>query len=256
MSYPTNRNARDREQGYFEDDEQERSAEGRGRSYMGERGQEFRQRRPGERESREGERFGERRYVDPYSGRDFGGEDDYRRREQPPRQQGYAPYPYGDDPMHRDLEDWQRPWQIGEQRAYGRSQAPSQQRSYGSRGYESREYGSREYGSSSFGHGPYRGRGPKGYQRSDERLREDICERLTQDADIDASEISVEVANGEVTLSGAVPDRRMKRAAEDLVEECSGVKHVHNALRIDTRARSIDDDSHYGTTSTRSEMRH
>ena len=50
----------------------------------------------------------------------------------------------------------------------------------------------------------FRGKGPKGYERSDERLKEVICERLTDDDDIDASEISVEIRNGEVTLSGSV----------------------------------------------------
>jgi hypothetical protein len=212
MSYPSNRNPREREHGYFEDDEQERGVEGRSRSY----GSSSSARRPGERDWREGERFGERRYLDPYSGRSLGRRDDERERDYTPRQQGYAPYPYGEEPPHRNLEDWQRPWQLGGERPYGeRGEYGPQQRSYESRGQS------------------YRGRGPKGYQRSDERLREDICERLTEAHDIDASDISVEVSGAEVTLSGSVPDRRMKRAAEDMIEECSGVKQVHNALRID-----------------------
>jgi hypothetical protein len=37
--------------------------------------------------------------------------------------------------------------------------------------------------------GPHAGRGPKGYQRSDERIKEDICDCLTRDPDVDASEI-------------------------------------------------------------------
>lgn len=41
--------------------------------------------------------------------------------------------------------------------------------------------------------GPHAGRGPKGYQRSDERIREDVCDRLTEHPAIDASEIEVEV---------------------------------------------------------------
>jgi hypothetical protein len=42
----------------------------------------------------------------------------------------------------------------------------------------------------------YRGRGPKNYTRSDERIREDLNERLTDSDEIDASNITVEVSNG------------------------------------------------------------
>src|SRR5690349_1360702 len=102
MSYPSNRNPREREHSYFEDEDQERGVEGRGRSYLSERSAGVRSRRPGERDSRETERFQERRYFDPYSGRSLGRDEDYREREQS-RQQGYAPYPYGDEPQ-RNLE--------------------------------------------------------------------------------------------------------------------------------------------------------
>ena len=80
--------------------------------------------------------------------------------------------------------------------------------------------------------GRFTGRGPKGYTRSDERIREDVSDRLEQHGEIDASEIEVRVSNGEVTLEGTVEDRWMKRMAEDLVEECSGVKQVNNRIRI------------------------
>lgn len=78
----------------------------------------------------------------------------------------------------------------------------------------------------------YRGRGPRGYVRSDERIREDIHDRLTDDWRIDASDIEVEVSNGEVTLSGEVHSRGDKRLAEDIVEDVSGVTHVQNNLRV------------------------
>src|SRR5205085_11361201 len=45
--------------------------------------------------------------------------------------------------------------------------------------------------------GQHTGRGPKGYTRSDDRIMEDVCERLTQHGNIDASEITVQVNNGE-----------------------------------------------------------
>ena len=79
----------------------------------------------------------------------------------------------------------------------------------------------------------HRGRGPRGYQRSDERIHEDVCERLTEDRFIDASNVEVTVRSGEVTLSGTVASRGVKRRAEDLAEMASGVTHVQNNLRVD-----------------------
>lgn len=81
-------------------------------------------------------------------------------------------------------------------------------------------------------HGTFAGRGPKGYQRSDDRILEDVCDRLTDAADVDASEIEVNVANGEVTLSGTVRGRGEKRRSEDLAESIAGVRDVHNNLRV------------------------
>src|SRR5690242_1928486 len=80
--------------------------------------------------------------------------------------------------------------------------------------------------------GRFTGRGPRGYQRSDERIREDINERLTEHPEIDASDIEVQVKGGEVTLTGTVDRRQTKRMAEDLCENVSGVKEVHNQLRV------------------------
>ena len=78
----------------------------------------------------------------------------------------------------------------------------------------------------------HRGRGPKGYRRSDERILEDVNDRLTDDPHIDASEIQVSVSNREVTLDGTVNSRFEKRHAEDLAESVSGVGHVQNNLRV------------------------
>jgi osmotically-inducible protein OsmY len=78
----------------------------------------------------------------------------------------------------------------------------------------------------------FAGRGPQGYRRSDERITEDINEELTQDPELDASGISVEVKNGEVVLKGQVPDRESKRRAEEIAESCSGVKDVQNQIRV------------------------
>ncbi len=80
--------------------------------------------------------------------------------------------------------------------------------------------------------GPYQGVGPRGYQRSDQRISEDICDLLTMHGSVDASDIEVNVQNGEVTLEGTVPSRAMKRMAEDTAESVSGVQDVHNHLHI------------------------
>jgi hypothetical protein len=110
---------------------------------------------------------------------------------------------------------------------YNRSGGQGGQRlggGYGAGGYLSGEGGMRG--------GEHRGRGPKGYTRSDDRIREEVCDCLSDDPHIDASEIEVSVNNGEVTLSGSVSDRNAKRHAEDIIEHLSGVKHVQNNLRM------------------------
>lgn len=78
----------------------------------------------------------------------------------------------------------------------------------------------------------HRGNGPQGYTRSDERILEDACDRLTEDRDVDARNITVSVQEGELTLSGTVSDKRAKREAEDCVDNVSGVSHVQNNLRV------------------------
>ncbi len=48
--------------------------------------------------------------------------------------------------------------------------------------------------------------GPKGYTRSDDRLREEISERLMMADSIDSSDVSVVVKDAKVTLEGSVPN--------------------------------------------------
>ena len=80
--------------------------------------------------------------------------------------------------------------------------------------------------------GRFTGRGPKGYQRSDERIREDVAEELTQNGELDASGIEVVVASCVVTLEGEVEDRDQKRLAEDIAEAAPGVREVNNNLKV------------------------
>jgi osmotically-inducible protein OsmY len=78
----------------------------------------------------------------------------------------------------------------------------------------------------------HRGRGPKGYKRSDARIQEDVNERLTDDPYIDATDIDVVVSAGDVTLTGVVLSREDKRRAERLAEEVPGVGDIQNNLRL------------------------
>jgi len=78
----------------------------------------------------------------------------------------------------------------------------------------------------------YRGLGPKNYRRSDDRIREDVCERLAEDDRIDASDLEVHVQDSIVTLTGSIADRDMKRRAEDVAESITGVRDVQNQVRV------------------------
>lgn len=80
--------------------------------------------------------------------------------------------------------------------------------------------------------GSHAGKGPKGYRRRDQRIEEDVNDALTWHPHLDAAEIQVSVADGEVTLTGNVPDRRAKRMAEDAADRVRGVRDVHNRLTI------------------------
>lgn len=82
------------------------------------------------------------------------------------------------------------------------------------------------------------GRGPKGWQRSDDRIGEDVNEQLERHPQIDASEIEVKVEHAEVTLSGSATDRRSKRLAEDVAEAVSGVRDVHNQIKVPRQGES------------------
>jgi osmotically-inducible protein OsmY len=80
--------------------------------------------------------------------------------------------------------------------------------------------------------GNHRGKGPRGYKRSDDRVMEDVNDRLTDYSHLDASDIEVTVIDGVVKLEGWVDSRWAKRSAEDIVETVSGVKDVQNNLRV------------------------
>jgi osmotically-inducible protein OsmY len=227
-------------------DDIERGSQGRSQNRPGERREEFDRedyrrddmrsgsRNRGNWENEQEQRFGgtERGRESTYGGQrsDYGGQrNDY----------GSQRNDYGGQRNERNWEqrgsDWQR-----ERGDWGRERYGSNagENTYTGNRQESYSGGAGMYGQQQFGqqqHGRFSGKGPKGYQRSDERIREEICERLTQHPEIDASEIEVKVDKGEVTLTGTVEERQAKRLAEDAVENISGVRDVHNQLRVANR---------------------
>ena len=167
---------------------------------------------------------------------------------------------YGSRPGNMGYGDRQRPDQWNRD-AYGTGGFSSGQRNAFNTDYSSSQYGGSyprttddswswdrsEYGrdrgrdEESFGDKVknFFGIGPKGYKRSDDRIREDISERLEDHPRVDASNIEVIVAEGVVTLSGTVDDRWAKRQAEDISHDVRGVKDVNNQIRVQS-ASGID----------------
>ena len=103
-------------------------------------------------------------------------------------------------------------------------------------------------------YGGHRGRGPKNYTRSDDRIKEDINDRLTDHDYLDASEIDVNVQGGEVILTGTVNSRRGKRMAEDIAEDVSGVRNVENRLRVQQQNDHTRQNLGYGQVTGHTEL--
>jgi len=134
---------------------------------------------------------------------------------------------------------------------YGQSQ--------GSQGYSPTHYGTQHSGSDfgqhygtgqslyendGFASPNKSGRGPKGYKRSDERIKEEVCDLLTSHPEIDPSEVDIQVSSSEITLTGTVDNRHEKRLIEDLASSVSGVTEVNNQLRVsDARHSRHDQDN-------------
>lgn len=87
---------------------------------------------------------------------------------------------------------------------------------------------------------PHTRRGPKNYSRSDEMVLGDVCERMALNPDLDASDLTVDIAEGVIRLGGTVTDRRQKRLAEEIADHVYGVRDVENHVRIGTDADDRD----------------
>jgi len=213
--------------------------------------------------------FGERYDREDWRNRENFGQENWRGRQmmssggggQQDQQSGYGPRDSGREYGPGAQRDYGREYNQGSQRDYRRdddrsyvqqSQGyPREQGSYQrNQGYESRDRGmmpayGQQYGQgSSSGYtggrqnedwrvpGPFTGKGPRGYQRSDERIREEVSDRLSQHGRIDASDMDVQVRNGEVTLGGNANSRDEKRMAEDVAASVQGVTDVNNQIKV------------------------
>jgi hypothetical protein len=139
------------------------------------------------------------------------------RGERPQYGEGRGPiYGYGPE---RDREREGARWERGE-----REQEPGLMERIGE--------GIRNFFAGDDERGPHPGKGPKGYRRSDDRIREDVCDRIATWGWVDASDVEVRVQEGEVTLSGQVGARRDKRMLEEMLEGIPGVLDIHNQVRV------------------------
>lgn len=128
----------------------------------------------------------------------------------------------------QDQQNWeqqfgQQPQTMRGQGGYGQQARFGQGMEYANRG-EQRDW--------RWDQGPYSGKGPRDYRRSDASIRDEACELLTRHGGIDATDININVHEGDITLSGNVPERHMRRMAEDMLENISGVRDINDQLRI------------------------
>lgn len=86
------------------------------------------------------------------------------------------------------------------------------------------------------GRGRFSGKGPKGYSRTDEQLKEEICRKLYEHPEIDASDVTVEVKGGELMLTGTIDSRHARDLIEDEADRVMGIKEVNNQIRIKREA--------------------
>ncbi|SOY67435.1 conserved hypothetical protein; putative phospholipid-binding: alpha/beta predicted fold BON domain [Cupriavidus taiwanensis] len=104
---------------------------------------------------------------------------------------------------------------------------------YGSAG-SAGGYGADDWDAPAYrGDDPRYGRGgPKNYRRGDDRIHDEVCDRLAHAHELDVSEVTVRVQDGLVTLEGHVGDRRSKYDIEEIAERVFGVQDVINHIRV------------------------
>ncbi|MCF7222405.1 BON domain-containing protein [Marilutibacter chinensis] len=120
----------------------------------------------------------------------------------------------------------------GARSAYGSDHGRPGYSGYGADFGDAAGYPGQGYQAEHRGYRSQRGRGPRGYTRSDERILEDVNERLSDDPVVDATDIDVRCESGRLRLEGRVPARWMKHRAEDIADSIPGAKDVENRIRV------------------------
>lgn len=166
--------------------------------------------------------------------------------QEPPREEGYyrttantLSGPYNENRGRRSADgisnDWESsPFEDGAMNSW------NHRKGWDNYYDRSHDRGFRRHGGSLIGHDlGHRGKGPKGYKRSDESVYQDVCDMLASSADVDASDIEVTVKDGCVFLNGEVQDRQMKKMAEYEIENISGVRDVQNLLSLSSKGQEL-----------------
>ena len=77
-----------------------------------------------------------------------------------------------------------------------------------------------------------RGESPPEYSPDDESIREKVCAAIFRDRLFSENEVTVEVRQGVVTLSGLVSDVKTKEYADHYLEDIYGVVDIINELKV------------------------
>ncbi len=75
-------------------------------------------------------------------------------------------------------------------------------------------------------------------QASDDRIHDQVMEKLASDRDVKGGGIEIDVKEGVVTLRGKVREEKQKSKAERLARKVKGVQKVVNELQVDVSGGS------------------
>lgn len=139
---------------------------------------------------------------------------------------------FGQGPYTGQQQQYGNPGSYRSSRPEGRDQGRGNSRSSTSQPFSYGAERDTEF-SASRSQGPYAGKGPKGYKRSDQQMCEEANQALERNGRVDASEIEVSCDSGVLKLTGKVENRAAKRDAEECVESVYGVSDVMNELKVE-----------------------
>jgi len=130
------------------------------------------------------------------------------------------------NPYHRDIRDrrWGADWENREGDELG------YQKTYGEYGSDQRGWVDEPHPTKHVRHG-HAGVAPRRFKRSDEMILDHVAEALTWSPDVDARDITIAVRDGDVILSGTVPERDMIFIVDEIMESVHGIRNFDNHLK-------------------------